>query len=392
MTAAAESGPTRRLLLTVCAVALMDTMLYAVLTPLLPQMVRELHVGEGTAGLLVAAFAVGSFTGALPAGLVSAHLGSKAAVILGMTLLSIASLVFAMAGSLEGLLAARFVQGLSSAMSWSGALGWLLSAAPRQHRGHLLGVALGAGIFGAVFGPVLGSVAALTSREVVFIGVAALAGVTALWSLSIHYKRPRESSSGALSRALRTTTFLAGLAMMVLPAVLIGVVLVLGPLHLAHYGWGAAAIGGVWLVTAVIQSSISPVLGQMSDRRGPQAPILALLTLAICLAVALATIRLPLPYAVLLVALSTTYGGLYSPAFALIAKGAEEARFNQGVAFAVMNMAWALGAVVGPAAGGAIAQTEGDRIPLLISAGICAVAAVGLLARSRRQIPDTPVA
>jgi MFS family permease len=292
-----------------------------------------------------------------------------------MTLLSIASLVFAMAGSLEGLLAARFVQGLSSAMSWSGALGWLLSAAPRQHRGHLLGVALGAGIFGAVFGPVLGSVAALTSREVVFIGVAALAGVTALWSLSIHYKRPRESSSGALPRALRTTTFLAGLAMMVLPAVLIGIVLVLGPLHLAHYGWGAAAIGGVWLVTAVIQSSISPVLGQMSDRRGPQAPI-----------------RLPLPYAVLLVALSTTYGGLYSPAFALIAKGAEEARLNQGVAFAVMNMAWALGAVVGPAAGGAIAQTEGDRIPLLISAGICAVAAVGLLARSRRQIPDTPAA
>ncbi len=374
----------RRLLLTVCAVALIDTMLYAVLTPLLPEMVRELHLGKGVAGLLVAAFAIGSFTGALPAGVVSTRLGSKVAVVLGMTLLAVASLVFAAVGSLAGLMAARFVQGLSSALSWSGAIGWLLSAAPQQRRGHLLGVALGAGIFGAVFGPVLGSVAALTSREAVFVGVAALAGATALWSLRLDYQRVREPSRSPLPRALRTPTFLAGLGMMILPAFLIGVLLVLGPLHLSRGGWGAAAVGAVWLTTAVLQSSISPVLGQMSDERGPRAPILLLLTVGIWLAVALAIVRPPFLYAVLLVATSTTYGGLYAPAFALIAQGAEEAGLPQGVAFAVMNAAWALGAIVGPAAGGAIAQTTGDRIPLLISAGICAMTVAGLRALPRR--------
>jgi hypothetical protein len=39
-----------------------------------------------------------------------------------------------------------------------------------------------------------------------------------------------------------------------------------------------------------------------------------------------------------------------------------------------MNAAWALGAVVGPAAGGAIASATGDAVTYLLAAAACACA------------------
>jgi MFS family permease len=65
---------------------------------------------------------------------------------------------------------------------------------------------------------------------------------------------------------------------------------------------------------------------------------------------------------------------LFTPAFALIAEGADRSGLAQGMAFGVMNAAWASGALIGPAAGGALAAASGDVVPFVISAGLCVVA------------------
>ena len=65
---------------------------------------------------------------------------------------------------------------------------------------------------------------------------------------------------------------------------------------------------------------------------------------------------------------------LFTPAFALIAEGAERSALPQGMAFGLMNAAWALGALIGPAAGGAVAAATGDVVPFLVCAGLCATA------------------
>jgi len=49
-----------------------------------------------------------------------------------------------------------------------------------------------------------------------------------------------------------------------------------------------------------------------------------------------------------------------------------------------MNAAWALGAIAGPAAGGAIAGATGDWIPFVLGASFCAFALVVL--RGRRAV------
>ena len=76
---------------------------------------------------------------------------------------------------------------------------------------------------------------------------------------------------------------------------------------------------------------------------------------------------------------------LFTTAFALLADGAEESGLAQGMGFGLMNVAWALGAVLGPAAGGAIASATGDWIPFVLAATLCTAVLGTLLRRPSGQ-------
>src|ERR671929_1323603 len=107
------------------------------------------------------------------------------------------------------------------------------------------------------------------------------------------------------------------------------------------------------------------------------------LTARVVVALALAFGFRPLVYAPLVVLAGMAFGSLFTPAFVLISDGAQRARLAQGMAFGVMNAAWALGAVIGPATAGAIASATGDWIPYLLAALAC-VASLAL-ARSAHE-------
>jgi MFS family permease len=87
---------------------------------------------------------------------------------------------------------------------------------------------------------------------------------------------------------------------------------------------------------------------------------------------ALATGARPLFYAPLIVVAAVAYGALFTPAFAMIADGADHTGLAQGMAFGLMSAAWAMGAAAGPAAGGAIANATGDWFPFVLGAVLCA--------------------
>src|SRR5262249_51489689 len=76
-----------------------------------------------------------------------------------------------------------------------------------------------------------------------------------------------------------------------------------------------------------------------------------------------------------LIALQPCYGTLYAPASALVASGAERAGLNQGIAFAVSNLAWSVGTSGAAAASGALAQATSDLVPY----GLLALACLGTL-------------
>ncbi len=145
----------------------------------------------------------------------------------------------------------------------------------------------------------------------------------------------------------------------------------LGSLHLSLAGWGAAAIGGVWLLGAGLEAIQAPIVGRISDQRGPLVPVRAALAVGTLVSLGLAAGGRPLFYAPLIVIASIAYGVLFTPAFAMIADGADNAELAQGMAFGLMSAAWATGAVAGPAAGGAIANATGDWIPFALGAVMC---------------------
>ena len=380
----------RRLLVLVCALVGVDTMLYAALTPLLPRFAESFHLSKTGAGVLVAAYAAGALVGGLPGGAAAARLGSRRAVLVGLALMGFASLGFAFAGSFGALAAARFLQGCGSAFTWAGAFAWLLAAAPRDRRGELIGTAMGAAVFGALFGPVVGVMAAAVGRSVVFTALAGLAVVLGIWSFQIEPAPPEQPSLTAMRRAMRTRIFLGGLALMALPALLFGVVATLAPLHLSAAGWTSAAIGAVWLVGAAFETALSPVVGRLIDRRGAMPTIELGLAAGAVLSLGLALGPRPLLYGPLLVLGAGAYGVLFVPAFALIASGAERSGLAQGMAFGLMNAAWALGALIGPAAGGAVAAASGDVVPLVSSACLCATALVATRRAERARLSPSP--
>ena len=381
----------RRLLLLVAAVVFVDTMLFVALTPLLPHFTREFGLSKFSAGVLTASYALGALLGAVPGGFTAVRMGPRRAVLVGLALMGAASIGFAFADNFATLLAARVLQGCGSAFTWAGAFSWLLAAAPRDRRGELIGVAMGAAVVGALFGPVVGAAAAILGRAVIFAALAAVAVLLAIRTLLTPAPTVKEPPAGPLIRAFANPRLASGLALLSMASLLAGILSVLGPLHLAAVGWSASAIGAVWLLSAALEAGASPFIGRASDRRGALTPVRFALLAAALLSLMLALVDRPLPYAALVLLASTAYGLLFTPAFALIAEGAERAGLAQGHAFGAMNAVWALGAMLGPLAAGGIAGVSGDWLVYVLAAALCVGTLVAIRGSARRRSAPQPV-
>lgn len=363
----------RRLLALVSSIVFVDAMLFTALTPLVPGYVEEFGLSKTGAGLLVGAYGAGAVLGGIPGGLAASRWGARRTVVGGLLLLGIASFAFAAADTAFMLGAARFVQGASSTATWAGALGWVALASPRGRRGEVIGTAFAAAVFGSVLGPVFGGVADFVGVRASFAGVGLVAlGFAAL--ARIHPTSPRESlSSGGLSSALRDPRFLGGLWLNMLPAILFGTMVVLAPLALDEAGWGVFAIATAYFAAGLVEALINPFLGRATDRVGRLFPIRIALAGSVVVVCCLAAARAPLVIALLITLGAICYGSLYTPAMALASHRAEVAGLAQGLAFGIVNTAWALGQSIGPTVAGALADPFGDPAPYLLGAGLCAL-------------------
>ncbi len=255
----------RRVQLLVASIVLVDTLFFAALTPLLPHYADRIGLDKTGAGVLAGAYPAGAFFGAIPSGIVAARLGVKPTVLVGMTFVALTTAAFGFADSAWQLDLARFCQGLASSFSWTGALAWLVAAAPPGRRGALIGQAFAAAIAGALLGPVLGGIASVAGTGWTF-GVVAIASLgVAAWAAATPAVRPVEPQPlGVLGSALAYVLYFALIARAGASRAILVTYLV--PAFALVYGWlilgeavTASALAGLALI-------LGGAIGNLIDR------------------------------------------------------------------------------------------------------------------------------
>jgi MFS family permease len=373
----------RKLLLLVGGIVFVDTMFFAALTPLLPEYADDYDLSKAGAGLLAAAYPAGALVGAVPSGLVTARVGARPAAVAGLVVIAVSTFVFATADSIWLLDLSRFVQGIGSSLAWTAGLTWLVSETPADRRGQTIGSAMAAAIVGALFGPVLGGVASVVGQPAAFgaVGLATIA--LAVWALATSAPpRAQVQPLAVLFTSLRNSRIALGVWLVALPALFFGVLSVLAPLRLEELGFGAVAIGTLWLSAAALEAAVNPLVGRISDRVGRFRPMRVSVVAGGVMAVLLPWPANAYVLAALVIVASISFGSFWTPAMALLSDEAERAGLDYAYAFALMNLAWAPGHTFGASGGGALAHFTSDAVPYLVLAACCLLT-FGLLWRSR---------
>jgi MFS family permease len=367
----------RRLLLLASAMIFLDVAFFAAIAPLLPEYVDELGLTKAEAGILSAAYAAGTLLGSLPSGFVASRVGSKRTVIGGLLVLGCSSLAFGFAEEILLLDLARFVQGIAGALIWSGALTWLITAAPEEKRGSVIGTVLGTAIGGALLGPVLGALAGSVGTEVVFGSVLLVTIGLALAASRLPEERaPQRQTLREVMSTLVSRPILDAAAYVAVPSVMFGAVEVLVPLRMDELAAGHGVIAAAFITAAALEATLAPLSGRISDRVGRRLPYVSGLGICALAMVAISQVGTLEGVIGALILTSLGAGLCFAPALTLISDTAEATSLHQGFAAGLSNMAWAAGQVVGGIGGGAVADLTGDAAPSLAIALLLALTVV----------------
>lgn len=378
----------RKLLLLAATVVFVENVFFAAVAPILPQLSDEFDLSKSHAGLLSGAYAIATMLVAIPGGLLAARIGPRRTVGSGLTLISVASLVFALGQEILLLDLARFLQGVGGALAWAGAFAWVVAVAPRERRGEMIGTTLAAALSGILCGPILGGAAEAFGRGPVFGAVAAgcLGLMVATLGLSVPVPAKNVVRAGPMVRGMAASPLARlGLWLIIVPGVVFGTLEVLVPLRFDELGAGAFAIAAAFVASAAVEALVAPLAGRVSDRRGRMFPSAVGLVASAALLVVIGLPESPLLLGALLLLIAPAVGVLNSPAMAMVADAAETVRVPQGLAFGFVNLSWGTGHTLGATGGAALGEAAGDITVYLVLCAVC-LATFAFL-RARRNDP-----
>ncbi|MGN6202441.1 MAG: MFS transporter [Solirubrobacterales bacterium] len=367
----------RRLLILASAMIFIDVAFFAAIAPLLPEYVDHLGLSKAEAGILSAAYAAGTLLASLPAGFVASRMGPRKTVINGLILLGLASLAFGFAEQILLLDAARFIQGIAGALIWSGALTWLITTAPEEKRGSIIGTALGTAVAGALLGPALGAIAGSIGTEPVFSSVLVITILLAIAASRLPETRVAETQTlREVWTTLISRPVLEAAAFVAVPSVMFGAIEVLVPLRIDSFGGSHGVIAAGFIAGAALEAVLAPMAGRISDRVGRRLPFVTGLAVCAVAMIAIATVTTLAGVLAGLIVTSLGAGLCFAPALTLISDTAEASGLHQGFAAGLSNMAWASGQVLGGVGGGVVASLTGNAAPSLAIALLLALTVV----------------
>lgn len=185
----------------------LDTLLYSIVIPFLPARVLALGASQSLVGVLFASYAAGLLLMTPLAGRLTDRFGGQLILELGLLLLLVSTLVFALASNLPLLFLARTLQGVAAAIPWTAGLTIITEHYSGTERYRRFTQVFSATSMGTLVGPSLGGLL-YTWRgfQAPFVVVAALIVLDAVAMLAVFARMPHTRGSSRRNSAASTVT------------------------------------------------------------------------------------------------------------------------------------------------------------------------------------------
>ncbi len=250
-----------------------------IISPMLPQIGRELNVPEAMQGTLVSVYAlmVGAF--ALVIGPISDKIGRRRVLLLGAGLMTIALALHGLASTYAGLLLVRTLAGIAGGVLSGSAVSYVGDYFPYEQRGWASGWVMSSTALGQILGVLLGILlAAKYGIRTPFLGFSVTMGATFLliWRFvpqpRVQRSQGRLSVGGALrsyAALLHRSDVVVASAAFCLMYLGLALYIVYLPTWLAKtQGLTTGQIASVFLVGGIANAITGPLAGKLSDRVG----------------------------------------------------------------------------------------------------------------------------
>ena len=372
---------------------------FGIVVPAVPLFALQFGVGTTAAGAVVSAFALMRLLSGLAAGRLVDRVGERAALLTGLGVVAVSSLLAGLSVSYPQLLVLRGVGGIGSAVFTIASTSLLLRVASAAQRGRTQSVYRGGFLLGGILGPAFGGVVlgvSLRAPFFLYAGTLLLAAAAAAVLLPTA-ARARDDALAAAPPASQVPTplrvalanpayraalagnFAVGFSVLGVRSTVVPLLVVTG------LGLPPVWIGVAFTVGALVQAVLLLPAGRAVDDVGRRPTLVAggLVTALSLVGLALATG----PWSLLLAMTVFAAGAaLLSVAPAAVVGDVVEGR--GGTAVAVWQMASDLGAVVGPLAAGLLVDRASFAVALGVSAAVVAVCALlGLTVPAGRPVP-----
>ncbi|MBC3236604.1 MFS transporter [Pseudomonas lurida] len=323
----------------------------------LPSLARAFDASFHAVQWVVLAYLLAITAVIVNAGRLGDRLGRRRLLLVGLLLFSMACGLCGLATTLQGLVAARILQGLGAAAMMAMALGMVGDTVPQERTGRAMGLLGTMSAVGTAMGPSVGGV--LLSvwgwRATFLVGVPLGLTAAALAYRYLPVDRPYAPSpaGSSLRLALAASSLRVGLAMSALVAAVIMATFVVGPFYLSQ-GLGlppqwmglAMAVGpGVAALTGV-------PAGRLTDRFGSQRMTLAGLGALACGALLLSLASGLPAYLASLVILTAGYSLFQAANNTAVMSDVQGAR--RGTVSGLLNLSRNLGLIFGASVLGAV--------------------------------------
>jgi MFS transporter, DHA2 family, multidrug resistance protein len=206
----------------------------------LPTLSAQLHASTGALQWIVASYTLVSATLLIPAGLLGDRYGRKKVLLGGITIFLVASVLATYVSSPAGLIAARTLMGIGSAIITPLAMSVMLVVFPKEEQPKALAAWAAASFLGLPLGPIIGGYLLdhFWWGSIFFINIPVSAVALLLGLVLIP-----ESRSAAAPRPDYTGLLLSTFGL---------VALVYGAIQQEEYGWGDARVWGVMAAGAIL--------------------------------------------------------------------------------------------------------------------------------------------